>query len=407
MQSEQALYNAALATARIPDPVGFTRLEKSFSEKFPESDRRAALALERGRMLESKGDTAASRTALEEVAQLPGSSSFQAEAGLRRANSLLRAGNYPEASAAFAEFEKSFPDSPLLPQALASGIEARLRAKELTGTQARAEFAKILSRFPDSTLAPALSFQIAQTHYEEKNHGEALTAFREMAKKFPKDPLADNALYYAGLSALALGNPEEATKLFRSLTENSPLRTDARLAEIDACRAAGDYAGGLQIANSLLANRTPDQRAWVEISKRRLACEFALGGTDKANLERSVSTAEGILKSPAADASDKNEAGFIRGRSLEQLGREDDALQAYLDVLYGRLGTVSAAPSQPEYLWFARAGAEAARIQEKRGDFKGALAIYRILENAGGPNQAAFARKIDDLRNRHFLWSEQ
>jgi TolA-binding protein len=406
-QSEQALYNAALATARIPDPVGFTRLEKSFSEKFPESDRRAALALERGRMLESKGDTAASRTALEEVAQLPGSSSFQAEAGLRRANSLLRAGNYPEASAAFAEFEKSFPDSPFLPQALASGIEARLRAKELTGTQARAEFAKILSRFPDSTLAPALSFQIAQTHYEEKNHGEALTAFREMAKKFPKDPLADNALYYAGLSALALGNPEEATKLFRSLTENSPLRTDARLAEIDACRAAGDYAGGLQIANSLLANRTPDQRAWVEISKRRLACEFALGGTDKATLERSVSTAEGILKSPAADASDKNEAGFIRGRSLEQLGREDDALQAYLDVLYGRLGTASAAPSQPEYLWFARAGAEAARIQEKRGDFKGALAIYRILENAGGPNQAAFARKIDDLRNRHFLWSEQ
>lgn len=405
--AEQALYNAALATSRIPDPVGFGRIEKTFTETFPDSDRRAALALERGRMLEAKGDSSASRTALEEVAQLPGSSSFQAEASLRRANSLLRAGNYPEAAKAFADFDRTFPESPLLPQSLASGIEARLRAKELTGTQARAEFAKILSRFPESTLAPALSFQIAQTHYEEKNHGEALTAFREMAKKFPKDPLADNALYYAGLSALALGNPEEATKLFRSLPENSPLRTDARLAEIDACRASGDYAGGLQIANSLLGNRAPDQRAWVEISKRRLACEFALGGTDKSTLERAVSTAESILKSSAADASDKNEAGFIRGRSLEQLGREDDALQAYLDVLYGRLGSASSTPSQPEYLWFARAGAEAARIQEKRNDFKGALAIYRILENAGGPNQAAFARKISDLRNRHFLWSEQ
>jgi TolA-binding protein len=405
--SENALYNAALATARVPDPAGFTRLEKEFSEKFPASDRRAALALERGRMLESKGDSAASRTALEEVSQLPGSGSFQAEAALRRANSLLRAGSYPEAAAAFAEFEKAFPESPLLPQSIASGIEARLRAKELTGTQARAEFAKILSRFPDSTLAPALSFQIAQTHYEEKNHGEALTALREMAKKYPKDPLADNALYYAGLSALALGNPDEATKLFRSLPENSPLRADARLAEIDACRAGGDYAGGLQIANSLLANRSPDQRVWVEISKRRLACEFALGAAEKGNLERAVATAEGILKSSAADAADKNEAGFIKGRSLEQLGREEDALQAYLDVLYGRLGATSSGPTQPEYLWFARAGAEAARLQEKRNDFKGALAIYRILENAGGPNQAAFAQKIDDLRNRHFLWSEQ
>jgi tetratricopeptide (TPR) repeat protein len=405
--SERALYNAALATARIPDPVGLARLEKDFAERFPESERRAALALERARMLESRGDSAASRTALEEVAQLPGSNAYQAEAALRRANSLLRVGNYPEAAAAFSEFVRAFPDSPLLPQAMASGIEARLRAKELTGTQARAEFAKILSRFPNSTLAPALSFQIAQTHYEEKNHGEALTAFRETAKKFPKDALADHALYYAGLSALALGNPDEAIKLFRSLPDNSPLRADARLAEIDACRVSGDYAGGLQIANSLLASRTPDQRAWVEISRRRLACEFALGANDRGNLERSVTTAEGILKSPAADASDKNEAGFIKGRSLEQLGREEDALQAYLDVLYGRLGAVSSAPSQPEYLWFARAGAEAARIQEKRNDFKGALAIYRILENAGGPNQAAFAKKIDDLRNRHFLWSEQ
>lgn len=405
--AQQALYNAALATARVPDPVGFARLEKDFSKKFPDSDRRAALALERGRMLESKGDSAASRTALEEVAQLPGSSAFQAEAVLRRANSLLRAGNLAEASLAFADFEKSFPDSPLLPQALASGIEARLRAKELTGTQARAEFAKLLSRFPKSTLAPALSFQIAQTHYQEKTHGEALTAFREMAKKFPNDPLADHALYYAGLSALALGNPEEAINIFRSLPDNSPLRPDARLAEIDAYRVSGDYSDGLQIANSLLANRTPEQRAWVEVSQRRLACEFALGGNDKANLERAVTTAEGILKSSAADASDKNEAGFIKGRSLEQLGREEEALQAYLDVLYGRLGSSASGPAQPEYLWFARSGAEAARIQEKRNDFKGALAIYRILENTGGPNQAAFAKKIDDLRNRHFLWSDE
>ena len=404
--AEDALYNAALACARIPDQAEFSRLEKTFSERFPQSARRASLALERGRMLESKGDSTASRSALQEVGRLPGSDSFQAEAVLRRANSLLRGGNFAEAALAFGEFEKQFPASPLLPQALASGIEARLRARELTGTQARAELAKILSRFPDSTLAPALSFQIAQTHFEEKNHGEALTAFREMAQKFPQDPLADNALYYAGLSALALGNPEEAIRLFRSLPENSPLRTDARLAEIDACRASGDYSGGLLIANSLLANRAPNQRPWVEISKRRLACEFALGNTDRGSLERAVLTAESLLKSPAADAADKNEAGFIRGRSLEQLSREDEALQAYLDVLYGRLGA-NPDSSQPEYLWFARAGAEAAKIQEKRGDFKGALAIYRILENAGGPNQAAFARKINDLRNRHFLWSEQ
>ena len=90
-----------------------------------------------------------------------------------------------------------------------------------------------------------------------------------------------------------------------------------------------------------------------------------------------------------------------------QLGREEDALQAYLDVLYGRTSNQTVPVAQPEYLWFARAGAEAARIQESRRDFQGALAIYRILEKAGGPNQAAFARKIDDLRNRYFLWSEQ
>ena len=405
--SEQAYFNAALAAARQPDPATFGRLEELFTKKYPESSRRAAFALERGRMLESKGDSPASRSALAEVSKLPGSESLKDEAALRRASSLLRTGDYPGAINAFADFEKSFPKSNLLPQALASGIEARLRQRELTGAQARSEFAKILARFPESSLAPSLAFQIGQTHYEDKNHGEALSSFREMAAKFPKDPLADDALYYAGLSALALGNPEEAVKLFRALPETSPLRLDARLAEIDASRTSGDYPGGLQIANSLLANKTPDQRAWVEITKRRLACEFAIGGTDRASLERATSTASALITSPAADAADRNEAGYIRGKSLEQLGREEDALQAYLDVLYAKQSTPSPGTAQPEYLWFARAGAEAARLQEKKGDFRGALAIYRILENAGGPSQLAFTRKIEDLRNRHFLWSEQ
>ena len=405
--SEQAYFNAALAAARQPDPATFGRLEELFTKKYPESSRRAAFALEKGRMLESKGDSPASRSALAEVSKLPGSESLKDEAALRRASSLLRTGDYPGAINAFADFEKSFPKSNLLPQALASGIEARLRQRELTGAQARSEFAKILARFPESSLAPSLAFQIGQTHYEDKNHGEALSSFREMAAKFPKDPLADDALYYAGLSALALGNPEEAVKLFRALPETSPLRLDARLAEIDASRTSGDYPGGLQIANSLLANKTPDQRAWVEITKRRLACEFAIGGTDRASLERATSTASALIASPAADAADRNEAGYIRGKSLEQLGREEDALQAYLDVLYAKQSTPSPGTAQPEYLWFARAGAEAARLQEKKGDFRGALAIYRILENAGGPSQLAFTRKIEDLRNRHFLWSEQ
>jgi len=405
--AEEALYNSALTASRGSDASTFLRLEQEFSQRFPDSSRRAALALERGRMLETQGDSTASRSALAEVSKLPGSNPLQAEATLRRASSLLRGGDYTGAIAAFSEFEKAFPNSPILPQALASGIEARLRSKEMTGAQARVEFTKILNRFPNSTLAPAITFQIAQTHYEERNHGEALTAFREMATKYPKDPLADNALYYAAQSALALGNPAEAIKLLRLIPENSPLRLDARLAEIDASRASGDYSGGLQIANSLLASRTPDQRPWVEVTKRRLACEFALGANDRASLERAASTAASLIASPISDSAERNEAGFIRGKCLEQLGREEDALQAYLDVLYGRSGTQPAGVTQPEYLWFARAGAEAARIQESRRDFRGALAIYRILEKAGGPNQAAFARKIDDLRNRYFLWSEQ
>ena len=144
--AENALFNAALSAARQPDPPSFLRLEELFTKRYPESSRRAALALERGRMLESKGDSAASRSALAEVAKLPGADSLQPEATLRRASSLLRTGDYPAAVIAFTEFEKQFPNSPLLPQAMASGIEARLRSRELTGAQARTEFAKILAR---------------------------------------------------------------------------------------------------------------------------------------------------------------------------------------------------------------------------------------------------------------------
>lgn len=55
--AEQAYFNAALAASRQPDPASFGRLEDLFTKKYPESSRRAALALERGRMLETKGDS--------------------------------------------------------------------------------------------------------------------------------------------------------------------------------------------------------------------------------------------------------------------------------------------------------------------------------------------------------------
>ena len=77
----------------------------------------------------------------------------------------------------------------------------------------------------------------------------------------------------------------------------------------------------------------------------------------------------------------------------------------YLDVLYGRVaGDDSASPTPPEFSWQFEAGSEAGRIRESRKDWRGAIEIYKRLEQIGGAHAQDFHDLVNKLRRDNYIY---
>ena len=94
-----------------------------------------------------------------------------------------------------------------------------------------------------------------------------------------------------------------------------------------------------------------------------------------------------------------NEAGWKRAQTYEKLGRPDEALTAYMDVIYGRVLRGGPGTVRAEYYWLGKAASDAGRILEARGDWSGALAVYRMAEKVGGPEAATWRDR------RNWYWA--
>ena len=135
---------------------------------------------------------------------------------------------------------------------------------------------------------------------------------------------------------------------------------------------------------------------------------YALGGADPTKYELAASNYGLLLSSNQGDFAQRNEAAYMRAMCFEKLGRTDDALALYLDVLNGRTLPPEAgnAPLPPEFHWRVLAGNSAAEIRKQQQDWPGAIDVYRRLESLGGPQQNEFHDDIIRLRREHFLFDD-
>ena len=94
----------------------------------------------------------------------------------------------------------------------------------------------------------------------------------------------------------------------------------------------------------------------------------------------------------------RNQALYKKAAALELLGRSQDALMAYYDVL-GR-----STAQDREFLWYYKAGFEAARIFETAKDWKSAIGIYEKMAALEGPRAAEARMRVKQLRLENFIW---
>ena len=87
------------------------------------------------------------------------------------------------------------------------------------------------------------------------------------------------------------------------------------------------------------------------------------------------------------------------------MGRTDEATGLYLDVLYGRVaGDDASSPTPPEFSWQIEGGWQAARIREAAKDWRGAIEVYKRLEQIGGADQQKFHDLVNKLRQDNYIY---
>ena len=134
-------------------------------------------------------------------------------------------------------------------------------------------------------------------------------------------------------------------------------------------------------------------------------CLFALGSQDPGNYTQALAAFDAILKSKDGTIADRNEAAVRLAKCLDKLGRTDEALGKYLDVVYGHLaGDDANSPQPPEFSWQIEAGSQAGRILESLKDCRGAIEVYKSIEQIGGPHAQDFHDLINKLRRDNYIY---
>jgi soluble lytic murein transglycosylase len=204
---------------------------------------------------------------------------------------------------------------------------------------ARRHYAAIVERYDRSASVPEALYMIARGFYQERHFTEALPYFERVAKEYPESANARDALGYYAASLARLKRFDEAIAAYRSIIERYGTGTTlerAYLNIIDTLRDAG---------------RDADALSWVEQTRTRfkgqLTATLALfsqarihlaqSAWDKALADFDALRAESNLGTASIPGStNQTEVAFLRAYLLEQLGRTDDAINAYLAIPDGR-----------------------------------------------------------------------
>jgi tetratricopeptide (TPR) repeat protein len=125
---------------------------------------------------------------------------------------LFSEGKYDEAEKLFARFEKQYPESTWLPQAL-FGYATTLEAKNQT-TNALAEYEKLRKRYPNDAIADYVKLGLGRLNEKQNKLEEALALYQEILRLNPPN--------YSSLGA-------EAGSLYEDLLQKHPelIKTNA------------------------------------------------------------------------------------------------------------------------------------------------------------------------------------
>lgn len=400
--AENASFNFLLAQANLGKLDAFAKSEADFDKRFPKSAYLKAIALAKGRLLAEANKTDDAKAAYQQAIALPGGGPDQEALLKNLADLQYQTNDLDGALVTYKKIVDQFPTDALA--AAQQIVLVSYELKRITEDQVETQLVDLAHKYNNLAGAPEAYFRLGEFYLYRQDYVRAQDAFQQLIANYPNSADVDKAYYYAGKSAFGHGDYAAARTLLEKVPDSSPFKPDARLWDGRVYQQQQNFEQANSLYDSVLATEKSGQ-PFVQASLLKGQCLFALGSQDPNNYNLSLATFEQILKSNDGTISQRDEAAVRAGKCLEKLGRTDEALGKYLDVLYGRVaGDESTSPQPPEFSWQFEAGSEAGAIREKRKDWRGAIEIYKRLEQIGGAHAQDFHDLINKIRRDNYIY---
>ncbi|HSK62599.1 MAG TPA: tetratricopeptide repeat protein, partial [Pyrinomonadaceae bacterium] len=204
---------------------------------------------------------------------------------------------------------------------------------------ARAHYQTLIDRYPQSGTLPNAIVQLGRGYYLEYKYDDAIKHFQKVFATYPQTTAAREAVGWLASSYLRTKRTDDAVAAYKLLIDRFPDNPNperAYLNIIDALHEAGRHAEALNWVQQTRARFNNDLGSALALFAQ-LRIHLA-----QASWAAAVRDADELAKlsdlggTRVPGGTTPNEVSFLRAFALEQMGRTEEAVAAYLTIPDGR-----------------------------------------------------------------------
>ncbi len=397
---QNTLFNWAVCSLEIGDTASFEQALQKLEELKPDQGLIADLFFAKGLTEAKMGNASADDTLRKYLLRFPNhADSSQARLIQAEVRMTGKSPDPPGAERALREIANT-GDQELNEKAdrVKFFVAADDPSQDVSAVQALAQ--DYLQKYPDSPAKAEVRLKLGELYFRENDFPNAQTQFELVREDSPDSPLVETALFLAGEAArksINSASVDRSISLFEDVYKlGGPLKFQARLEQAITMRQTKRDREAIVLFDDLLSQNPPNETRFEALDQKAEAL-YTLAADDPKLYGQAISTLDTLLNSEGLTTAWKQQALYQKGKCFEKLGKQDDALVQYYDVL-------AVEGDGADQLWYFRAGFDAAQILEDRRSWSSAAAIYQKLANTGGARSSEAKDRLTKLRLEHFLW---
>jgi len=235
--------------------------------------------------------------------------------------------------------------------------------------------------------------------------GEAILSFERLLDNFPDHPLAETARFLSARASFSVNTESDIARALERYQQiidgGGPLATSAAidLARLQIDRSEQEAAlSGIKKLLKKKGLRPQDRRSLFVLG--------AEAASQNARYDEALRFYDKLLSQKDLPVAWFNRASFLRGRVLENLGRQNDALKTYYQVVLNNL--MPAELTAIEWQWHDKCALLGALpLLERNNEWKAALALALRVAQSGGPSAKLAEERARKIRFEQMIFEEK